>query len=117
MLMAFLAIVGLAVPAVGQCDPQIKHSWKQKTSSEFSISLASTEVSAARVELYDLMLGKIIQTKEVQFTSAETEVFTKVPPSTYTIHVWIEGCTKSKGLGGIKGIEISKSSKNNSHDK
>jgi hypothetical protein len=116
MLIACLAIFGLALPSLGQCDPEIKHSWKEKSPSEFSISLKSRDISSARVELYDLIQGKIIQEKEIRFTSVEMEVFTKVPPSTYSINVRVDGCTKPKSLGGINGIHISKSSKNNSQD-
>jgi hypothetical protein len=105
-----LLLVGFATSAYAQdiCASKIDVSVNEVSKSQFDIALKSSEsIANAKVQLYDLYQGKVIQEKTVQIGFGESEVvFTKVKPSRYTIVVKYDGCEKGKTLGGIGGITV-----------
>lgn len=112
-LTAVIALILCSKLSFGQCDARIDYSQRQKSKTDYSVYLKSDQVvSGLKVQLYDLIQGKVVQEKILaSLTSGSQEVFTKVTPSTYTIFVTIDMCKKSKSLGGITGIKIGESFK------
>lgn len=95
---------------LGQCDIDVQYAIQKKSDNAYSISLKSTSTRTAdviKVQLYDLITGKIFQQKEIASISVTSqEVFQNVPPSRYSIIIRFEHCEKPTTLGGIYGISI-----------
>ena len=96
--------------ALGQCDVDVQYSVQKTSGTSYSIFLKSASARTAdvmKVQLYDLLTGKVFQEKEISsLGSANQEIFQNVPPSRYSIIIRIEHCDKPKALGGVNGITI-----------
>jgi len=105
-----LFLVVSASHANGQdiCNANLDFAIKEVSKSYFEVSLQSSQaITNAKVQLYDLYTGKVVQEKLIPNGLAQQQVvFTKVRPSHYTILVKYDGCSKVKSIGGIEGIKI-----------
>lgn len=90
-----------------QCDLSIDYSFHQSAASSFSVSLSTHGGSeSVTAKLHDLYLGREVQSKRVNLSGREQEVFTNVKPSLYTIYIKRDGCEEYRSLGEITGIKI-----------
>jgi hypothetical protein len=105
----FFALLPCLIPAIAyaQCEPAIEVTFHQASADSYTVLLRS-EQGTQQVDamLHDLYLGKSVQSKRITLSARETEVFTNVKPSLYTIYVKQDGCEEYRSLGSIEGIKI-----------
>jgi hypothetical protein len=97
------------IPAVGhaQCEPAIDVTFHQVSADSYTVLLRSEQGSqTVDAMLHDLYAGKAVQSKRISLSGRETEVFTNVKPSLYTIYVKRDGCDEYRSLGSVTGIKI-----------
>ncbi|HEY8513651.1 MAG TPA: hypothetical protein VIL31_16945 [Cyclobacteriaceae bacterium] len=107
-LIPFVLLLCL-IPALGnaQCEPAIDVTFHQVSTDSYTVLLRSEQGSQnVDVMLHDLYLGKAVQSKRISLSARETEVFTNVKPSLYTIYVKRDGCDEYRSLGSVTGIKI-----------
>lgn len=107
LILFALIYLMIQTASYGQCDLSIDFSYHQSDASLFSISLSSNAgTGTVTAMLHDLYLGTEVQSKRVNLSGREQEVFTDVKPSLYTIYVRKDGCEEYRSLGAISGIKI-----------
>ncbi|HEX7016247.1 MAG TPA: hypothetical protein VF191_12125 [Cyclobacteriaceae bacterium] len=90
-----------------QCEADIDVTFQQVSADSYTVLLRSEQGSqTVTAMLQDLYLGKAVQSKRISLSGRETEVFTNVKPSLYTIYVKKDGCDEYRSLGSIEGIKI-----------
>lgn len=104
ILLSFLCIEH----AVAQCPPEVHYSLQKTSENTYSIFLkAETTTVAIKIQLYDLLKGKLLEEKEINsLGTINQQVFRNIPPSRYAIILRTQNCDKPKTLGGINGIGI-----------
>ncbi|HLT79380.1 MAG TPA: hypothetical protein VKZ86_00025 [Cyclobacteriaceae bacterium] len=104
-----LALLLYFIPAVSraQCEVDIDVSFHQVSADSYTVLLRSQQGSqSVTAMLHDLFTGETVQSKRANLSARETEVFTNVKPSLYTVYIKRDGCEEYRSLGSIEGIKI-----------